>query len=369
MNIKIPFFDYRKIYELDKKELISKFRNISNSGNFILQNELEKFEKNLAKFHGCNYALGVANATDAMELLLIADNVKYNDEIIFCSHTMVATASAIKFAGAVPVPVNCNKEYLIEPSDIISKINKRTKGIFVTQLNGRIADMKKIKSIANKHNLRIYEDSAQAIGSKYYSQPAGTFGVGGCLSFYPAKVLGCLGDGGAIITNNKSIYEKIKLLRDHGRKNLDVKFWGFNSRLDNIQAGFLNVMLKKLSKRILYRRKLAKIYFQNLKKNSFIKLPPNNLLEKNRFDNYQNFEIQCTNRDRLRIFLAKNGIGTILPWGGKAVHQFKKLKIKHKGLLFTENLMKKSLLVPINHFLSIKEVNYISKKINEFYEK
>lgn len=365
--MKVPFFNYKNIYSTYKKDFDNIFKKISKKGLFITQDDLYIFEESLSQFHGIKYSLGVGNATDAMQLLLIADEIGSNDEIIFCSHTMVATASAIKFTGAKPVPINCNNEFLMDYKDIKSKINSRTKGIFVTQLNGRIADMNEIQEIAKKYNLKIYEDSAQAIGSKYFNKPSGSFGNGGCISFYPAKILGCFGDGGAVITNNKKMYEKIRLLRDHGRKNLNVKSWGLNSRLDNLQAGFLNFLLKKIKSNIEHRRNIAKIYFNELKKNPFVKCPPNNLIEKNRFDNYQNFELQCSRRDQLRNYLSDKNIGTILPWGGKAVHEFKNLKIYSKDLKFTENIMKKSILIPMNQFLSPKEAFIVSKTINKFY--
>lgn len=364
----IPFFNYQKIFSTYRNDFIKIFSATSKKGKFILQEELETFENNLSKFHGTKYSLGVGNATDAMQLLLAADNISNGDEIIFCSHTMTATASAIKFIGAKPIPINCNEEYLMDHNDIEDKINSRTKGIFVTQLNGRIADMQEIIKIAKKHNLKIYEDAAQAIGSKYYNYPSGSFGVGGCISFYPAKVLGCLGDGGAVITNNKKIYEKIKLIRDHGRKNLNLKYWGYNSRLDNIQAAFLNFLLKKLKKNIQKRRSIAKVYFKEFQKNKNIKCPPNNLIETNRFDNYQNFEVQCIRRDKLRKFLSSKNIGTILPWGGKAVHEYKNLGIYSNKLEKTEKIMRKSILLPMNQFLTTKEAQIIAKVINEFYK-
>ena len=364
----IPFFDYKKIFNNNKKNFEKIFNDVSSKGAFIMQEELQKFEKNLSKYHGIKYALGVGNATDAMELLLIANDVKRGSEIIFCSHTMTATASAIKFAGAEPVPVNCNEEYLLDYNDLKNKINSRTKGVFVTHLNGRIADMNEIKDICRKKNIEIYEDAAQAIGSKYYNKAAGTFGKGGCISFYPAKVLGCLGDGGALVTNDKKIYEKALLLRDHGRKNLNVKYWGFNSRLDNIQAGFLNYLIKNIDKNINHRRNIAKVYFHELRKNKHIKCPPNNLIESDRFDNYQNFEILCKNRFLLRKFLASKNIGTILPWGGKAVHEFTNLNCKSPNLKFTEKIMRHSLLLPMNQFLTIKDAKTITKEINQFYK-
>lgn len=363
----IPFFDYKKIYLSNKNLFNKKFISLSTKGAFIMQKELEIFEKNICKFTKIKYCLGVANATDALELLLIASDIKKNDEVIFCSHTMIATASAIKSCGATPVPIDCDKDHLIDINKLSKAISKNTKALIVTQLNGRVANMDKILSIVKKYKLKLFEDSAQALGAKFKSKSAGSFGLGGCISFYPAKILGCFGDGGAVITNSKNIYEKIKILRDHGRsKDGEVTSWGYNSRLDNIQAGILNVSIKSLRNIIYKRRLLAKMYFKYLKSNPFIKLPPkpNN---KQHFDTFQNFEIEAKDRDSLRKYLLSNRIGTILQWGGKAVHEFSKLGFRQK-LNFTEKVMRSSLLLPMNPFLTIKNIKFICTKINKFYD-
>ena len=219
----IPFFDYKQIFNNNKKNFEKIFNDVSSKGAFIMQEELQKFEKNLSKYHGIKYALGVGNATDAMELLLIANDVKRGSEIIFCSHTMTATASAIKFAGAEPVPVNCNEEYLLDYNDLKNKINSRTKGVFVTHLNGRIADMNEIKDICKKKNIEIYEDAAQALGAKYKGEFAGTMGLAGTISFYPAKTLGSFGDAGAILTNDKELYDKMRFARAYSHAVLSVQ--------------------------------------------------------------------------------------------------------------------------------------------------
>jgi dTDP-4-amino-4,6-dideoxygalactose transaminase len=363
----IPFFNYKKIYLSNKNLFNKKFISLATKGAFIMQKELEIFEKNICVFTKIKYCLGVANATDALELLLIAADIKKGDEVIFCSHTMIATASAIKSCGATPVPIDCDEDHLIDINKLSKAISKNTKALIVTQLNGRVANMDKILSIVKKYKLKLFEDSAQALGAKFKSKSAGSFGLGGCISFYPAKILGCFGDGGAVITNSKYIYEKIKILRDHGRsKDGEVTSWGYNSRLDNIQAGILNVSIKSLRNIINKRRLLAKMYFKYLKSNPFIKLPPkpNN---KQHFDTFQNFEIEAKDRDSLRKYLLSNKIGTILQWGGKAVHEFSKLGFRQK-LNFTEKVMRSSLLRPMNPFLTKMNIKFICTKINKFYD-
>tara|TARA_Y100000992_G_C21269839_1_gene496048 strand:+ start:1021 stop:2130 length:1110 start_codon:yes stop_codon:yes gene_type:complete len=364
---KIPFFDYPSIYKDNRENLLKIFDEICSKGAFILQNDLENFELRLANYTGSKFAIGVGNATDALQLLLKAYGVKENDEIIFCSHTMIATASAIKFAGAIPIPIEAGEDHLIDHTKIEEKITKNTVAIIPTQLNGRVAKMDEIELIADKYNLAIFEDSAQALGAKYKNKFAGTFGVGGCISFYPAKILGCLGDGGAVLCNDESIYKKILLLRDHGRDekgNIDV--WGYNSRLDNIQAGFLNFYMDSYESTINRRREIAKIYDERLCGVSFLTLPPAPN-DSNHFDVFQNYEIQAEDRDELKHYLSENGVGTLIQWGGKAVHHFKELGFD-EDLPITDLIFSKLLMLPINLSINNDEVEYICDLIIKFYK-
>ena len=363
----IPFFDYPAILNANKNVLIKIFEEVASKGAFILQEELENFEERLASFTGSNYAVGVGNATDALQLLLRAYGIKENDEILICSHTMIATASAINSLGAKPVPVEAGKDHLIDVSKIEDKITDKTVAIMPTQLNGRIADMDSIAQIAYKNKLAIFEDSAQALGAKYKNTHAGNFGIGGCISFYPAKILGCLGDGGAVLCNDEEIYKSILLLRDHGRdKDGDVPIWGFNSRLDNIQAAFLDFFMDSFEKTIKRRREIASLYNSNLSEIEELHLPPppDNSIN---FDVFQNYEIQAESRDDLKAFLSKNGVGTLIQWGGKAIHQFKALGFKDH-LPITDLMFSKLLMLPLNLTISNKDVDYICSLIKKFYK-
>ena len=234
--MKIPFYRYNHLFNLYSKDLNKIIHRTASAGKFIMQTELSNFEKELSNFTNSKYCVGVSNATDGLQMLLMASGINKGDEILMSTHTMIATASAVHFTGAIPKLIGINdKDFLINISEIENKITKKTKGIIVSQLNGRVAQMSKIKKICKKFNLKLFEDSAQALGAKYKKTFAGNFGEGGVFSFYPAKILGCFGDGGAVITNKKKIYDKLKLLRDHGRLNGYVKLWGFNARLDNIE--------------------------------------------------------------------------------------------------------------------------------------
>lgn len=323
----------------------------------------------MANFTGSKYAVGVANATDGLQMLLMAAGISSGDEVIFCSHTMVATASAIHFAGGIPVPVDAGADHLIDCTKIEAAITDKTRAIVPTQLNGRVADMDAIKLLAEKYDLMIFEDAAQALGAKYKEVSAGNFGLGGCISFYPAKVLGCFGDAGAVLCNDENIYKKLLLLRDHGRdESGEVVSWGFNSRLDNLQAAFLDKSLKDFDDVIKRRREIASIYHARLKNVSDIVLPPAPEENADNFDIFQNYEIEATNRDDLKEFLSNSNIGTLIQWGGLAVHQFKKLGFT-QNLPNTDKLFKRMLMLPLNMSLTDDDVNFVCDKIIEFTEK
>lgn len=234
---KIPFFNYPYLFKSYEDEFIKIFKDIGNRGAFILQKDLLEFEENLAKFIGTKYAIGLANGTDAIWIALMAAGIGKGDEVIFSSHTYIATAAAIHFVGGIPIPADCKEDHMIDPTSIRKLITKKTKAILPTQLNGRCCDMDEIMKIAKEFNLIVLEDAAQGLGAKFKGKGIGTFDKGATISFYPAKNLGSFGDSGAFVTNDKMMYEKVLLYRDHGR-NENGKFvmWGFNSRLDNLQA-------------------------------------------------------------------------------------------------------------------------------------
>tara|TARA_B100000575_G_scaffold1831_1_gene1405 strand:- start:2403 stop:3509 length:1107 start_codon:yes stop_codon:yes gene_type:complete len=367
--IKVPFFDYKQLYLRDKKRIDKIVSKIASKGAFILQKDIDIFEKNICNYTKSKYAISVANGTDAMQIYLKAYGIKRGDEVILSSHTMIATASAIHFCGAKPVPVDIKKtDGLIDPNEIKKKINKKTKAIIVTHLNGRTCEMDKIQQLCKKHNLRLFEDAAQALGSMYNKKFAGTFGDASSISFYPAKILGCFGDGGIILTNNKLMAKKMKIMRDHGRcEKGTIKYWGYNSRLDNIQAGILNHFFLDFKNTIKRRRTIAKIYNENLKKITQIQLPIFDSFAKKNFDTFQNYEIQAYQRDQLRKFLFKKGIGTLIPWNGIAINKLKKLGINYK-LKNSDEMFKKILMLPMNNFLDLSQVYYVINCIKKFYK-
>ena len=363
----VPFFNYPRVYLDDREALLKIFEDVGHRGAFITQQDLRDFEGALASYMGAKYAVGVANATDGLELAWMAIGLRPGDEVICCSHTMLATAASIKTAGGVPVPVELGDDNLIDPDAVAAAINPRTVGIMPTQLNGRTCDMDRIMTIANKDRLFVVEDAAQALGSRFKGRHAGTFGHAAAISFFPAKVLGCLGDGGAIITNDYAIFDKAYQLHDHGRDvDGEVKCWGRNSRLDNLQAAILNYRLKSYEAVITRRRAVAAMYQERLGDLHELQLPPAPDADPNHFDIYQNYELQADRRDELREHLRTKGIGTLIQWGGKAVHQWERLGFTVK-LPKVERFFERCIMLPMNMFISDSDVQYISDQVRAFY--
>lgn len=368
MDRNIPFFNYPALFKKQEKAIMDTFHDVLSRGAYILQKDLEDFENNLAKFLNVKYAFGVADGTNALILSLMACDIGKGDEVIMSSHTYVATAASVHFVGATPVLVECKEDHMIDPKDIQKKITSKTRAIMPTQLNGRTCNMNIIQSIADKNGLLIIEDAAQALGSKFKNRFAGTFGKAGTFSFYPAKLLGCFGDGGAIVTNDDEMAEKIYLLRDYGRnRDGEVVCWGTNCRLDNIQAAILDMRLKTYEQDFTRRREIASIYNDRLKDIKELKLPPAPDSDNNHFDVYQNYELQAERRDNLMQYLKENGVGTIIQWGGKAVHQLSGLGFKNISLPTVEQMTSRFLMLPMHTALENVEVDYICKTIEEFY--
>lgn len=365
--MKVPFFDYPRLWTDDKVNLMSIIEDTASTGGFILQKALFEFEEELAAFGKSKFAIGVGNATDGMEIFLSAIGLQPGDEIIISSHTMLATASAIKVAGGVPIPVDIGPDGLIDPDAIAAAVTPRTVGVMPTQLNGRVCDMPSIDRIAKKHGLFIVEDAAQALGASLGGRAAGTFGLASDISFFPAKTLGCLGDAGAILCQDEQLYDKCYQIHEHGRdKNGDVKCWGRNSRMDNIQAAILSYKLKSFGGVVERRREVACLYQKLLGGLGELTLPPAPGTEPDRVDTFQNYELQAENRDALRAFLAKQGVGTLIQWGGTAIHQFTQLGFNQRCPA-TERFFQRCIMLPMNVFISDDDVEYVAHCVKQFY--
>ena len=365
----IPFFNYQYFYQQYSSQLNKIFNDVLSRGAFILQRDLEEFEDKVCEYLNVKHAIGVANCTDGLQLAVLAAGIGPGDEVIFPSHTFVATAASIHYSGATPVPVDCGEDHTINIESIKQAISSRTKAIMPVQLNGRTAKMDSIMEISKQNNLIVIEDSAQALGSKYKGQSAGTFGLAGAFSFYPAKVLPCFGDGGMVVTNDDVMAEKLYALHEHGRnKEGQMTGWGMNSRLDNLQAAFLNFFINLYDDQIVSKRRhIASIYQDRLQGNPHIHLPPAPNSNAEHFDVFQNYEVEFDFRDELQQYLTDNGIGSLRQWNGKAVHQWQELGM-NASLPYTDKMTNRYLLLPMNISLCDDDVNIICDKINHFYE-
>lgn len=364
---KVPFFNYPGLYAERADQYAAAVQDVFSRGAYIMQRDLLEFEENLAKFLGCKHAIGTADGTAALVFALRASGVGPGDEVIVSSHTFVATAAAVHHIGAVPVVCDCQSDSMMDPESARKMITPKTKALMPTQLNGRTCDMDALTAIAEEFGLKIVEDSCQAFGARYRGRPAGLFGLVGSYSFYPAKTLGAFGDGGAVVTDSDEAAAMIRQMRDHGRNAQGkVTVWGHNGRLDNVQAAILNIKLADYDNAIARRRQIAAIYQANLGNVDQIKLPPAPDSDNVRFDIFQNYEIQATDRDALRTFLTERGVGTILQWGGYLLHQFDDLGMRAEAP-YAEGFSKRYMMLPLHHLLSDEDVLYVCEQIKEFY--
>lgn len=362
----IPMNDFKKEYVQSRPQMLKAIDQTLQSGQYILGKNVKKFERNFAEYIGARYCIGVANGLEALQISLMALGIGKGDEVITVSNTAVATALAITNAGAKPVFVDIDDYYHIDVNKIEEKITKRTKAIIPVHLFGQVVDIVGLLKIAKKYNLKVIEDACQAHGASYKSKKAGVFGDAGCFSFYPTKNLGSYGDGGAITTNSKKIYEKCKMLRNYGQKDrYHHAIKGLNSRLDEIQAAILNEKLKELDFLNKKRNELAKLYFQSLKD------VPQIIRPKIRPSNYHVFHlfvIQAKNRGSLIEFLKNHGVESLIHYPipihkQKCYQEYNNLSVPK-----TEKFASKILSLPINPFINKNEVLKISKLIKEYYK-
>lgn len=365
----VPFFPYADLFKRDEVELTEVIVGVCRRGAYIMQKECRDFDANLAKFMGVKHAFGVANGTDAIIIGLKAVGIGPGDEVILPSHTYIATAASVHMVGAVPVLAECGPDHMLDAADVEQRITRKTKAIMPVQVNGRTCDMDALQAVADKHDLMIVEDAAQGLGSKFKGRCAGTFGKFGTISFYPAKLLGCFGDGGAIVTDDDDVAKQIALLKDHGR-NEDgrVVAWGYNSRLDNMQAAVLDYKLKTYPQDVDRRRTVAARYQAGLGDLAVLTLPPAPDADERHFDVYQNYEIEADCRDELRAYLDRSGIKTIIQWAGTPVHQFKELGFTVE-LPKTDQFFRRCMMLPMNSALTDEEVDYIVETIRVFFGK
>lgn len=365
-SLRVPFYDYRAIFQERGNELRAVFEDVCSRGAFILQGEVVEFEQRLAEFVGIRHAVGVGNATDGLTLALSYAGLEQGCEVVLSAHTFVATAEAVRSAGAKPVLADCGDDHIIAPDPIEDVVTPRTRALLPVQLNGRVADMDALGKIAADHGLVIVEDAAQALGARFRERSAGTFGLCAAFSFYPAKLLGALGDAGAVVTDDDHVAETLRLMRDHGRDESGlVRRWGVNSRLDNLQAAFLLVNLRHLPHDIERRREIAHRYDEALNGIPGLALPPAPDAEPDRYDVFQNYELEVESRDSVRRALEDAGVGTAVQWGGRGLHQIPALGLD-ATLPRTDQVFDRSLMLPMHQFLSDDQVDHVVRSVIRF---
>lgn len=366
MNWTVPYLNIPKQYIDIKESLDNEFHRIMSSGSFILRDDVTKFEKNLSNYLNIKHIIGVNSGTDALYLSMGAIGFDDGDEVITVAHTFVATIASIIYAGAKPVLVDIGDDYNMDSNSIESAINDRTKAILPVHLNGRVCNMTEITRIAKKYGLLIIEDSAQALGAKYNNLHAGSFGIAGTWSCHPMKTLGCAGDGGFIGTNDDNLAEKLRYLRDHGQKTkTDLESFGYNSRLDNLQAAILNIKFKQLNNWILKRREIASVYTSELD-GLPIKLPPFSEND-DYYDSYNSYVIMVEERDKLYNYLREKGIEVFIHIS-KPLYHHKKLELSTGILERNEKICKRILSLPIYPELDEKQLNYVINHIKNFFK-
>lgn len=353
-KLNAPFFeDYKKA-----------FSETLESGWFILGNKVKDFEKEYAGFCGSKYCVGVANGLDALTISLKAFEFEKGSEVIVPSNTYIATILSILHSDCKPVLVEPDiHTYNIDPDKIEEKITPKTKAIMVVHLYGKVCEMDKIIAIAKKHNLKVIEDCAQSHGAKFNGKVSGSFGDFGAHSFYPTKNLGALADAGALTCSDEALNEKVRALRNYGSKTKYYNdYIGYNSRLDEVQAAFLSVKLKKLNAINDHKRKLAALYQSGLK-NDFIKP----VVHADHHDVYHIYCIRHPKRDALKEYLLKNDVKTEIHYP-LAPNKQKAMKgiLDSVSTPIAEEIHNTTLSLPISYFHTQKDVEQVIEVMNKF---
>lgn len=362
--MKIPFSTFNNMHSEVRGEMLAKFEEMYDAGWFIQGKECKLFEEEFATYFGAKYCIGVGNGLDAIYLSLRALGIGAGDEVIIPSNTFIATALAISYAGATSVIVDPDSvTYNMCGVGLEEAITDKTKAIIPVHLYGQAAEMDEIMAFAKKHNLYVLEDCAQAHGALYKGQKVGTFGDAGCFSFYPGKNLGALGDGGAVICNDDALAAKIKAIANYGSKEkYNHIYMGTNSRLDEIQAGFLRIKLTHLDEYNADRCRVAERYLKEIK-NPKIKLPA---IGEARTHIWHVFAVMCEEREDLSKYLGEKGIGTVCHYPISIADQKAYEELKLPKLPIAQKIARTELSLPLYVGMSDEEIDYVVEAINNF---
>jgi len=360
----IPFLDLRQINTPYVEELEKTSLEVIRSGWFLLGKELQRFEEAFARYCEAEFCVGVANGLDAIELILKAFELPEGSEIIVPANTYIASVLPVSSLGYTPVLVEPDPDtMLLDPAQIEKHLSDRTRAIITTDLYGRSCEIEDILRIASRHGLKVLTDAAQAHGAVYRGRRVGSWADATAFSFYPTKNLGALGDAGAVVTSDRDLAERVRYLRNYGsRVRYQNEFQGVNSRLDELQAAFLNVKLPFLDRDNARRKALARRFLEGIRLPG-LKLPPADRIND---DVWHLFVVQYAHRDQLRDYLKEKGIQTDIHYP-TPIHKQKAYKQwAHLSLPITEKLCREVLSLPLHPILTDAEADYIIETINQF---
>ncbi|MCR5736913.1 MAG: DegT/DnrJ/EryC1/StrS family aminotransferase [Eubacterium sp.] len=361
----VDFVKLQRIYEMYSSEFEEAVLRTMRSGWYIMGKELTEFEDAFAKYLNTNYCIGVNSGLDALTLAIRALGIGEGDEVIVPSNTYIASILCVTENGATPIFVEPDEFFCIDAEKIEEKITNKTKAIIPVHFYGQACDMDKIMRVAEKYNLFVIEDCAQAHGTKYNGQLIGTFGTVGCFSFYPTKPMGALGDSGAIVTNDSKLADIVKKLRNYGSGVKYVnELEGKNSRMDEVQAAALKVALKHLDEGNEYRRNIAQRYLSEIV-NPLIKLPKTN---KKSTHVYHVFAITTEKRDELQAYLLEQGIKTLIhyPIPPHLQECYSYLGFSNGDFPIAEKYANQELSLPIYMGMPKEDVDKVISEINSF---
>ena len=368
MSYRVPFVDAKEHYRRYQKEFESAITGTLSQGDWIMRQQLRDFEASLATFVSTKRSVGLNSGYHALHLSLLAAGIGPGDEVITVAHTFVATISAIVHVGATPVLVDVADDYNMDVDAFERAITPKTRGVIPVHLNGRIADMERIDAIARAKGIVVIEDACQALGATLNGKRAGSFGLTGCWSFYPFKILGCFGDGGAITTDDPDIATAVTRLRFNGedRETGEYHYHGYTALLDNVQAAVLDAKLRHLPAWIDHRRAMAERYRQGLEGVGDLRLP--HFDDPRFFDIFQNYVIRTGRRDALRAHLKAGGVETLVHWQ-KPVWEHTALGMADPGLPNTTAICKEVISLPMSAELTPEHVDTTVDVIREFFKK
>lgn len=363
--IRVPFVDLPRQYLSLREQLIEAMDRVCRSGAYVLGDDVRRFEEQIAAFCGTRHALGVANGSDALMLVLKALGVGPGDEVITAPNSFIASAWTIAAVGAKPVFADVGEDYNIDPARVETAITPRTRAVMPVHLTGRPARMDDLLAICKRSSLILVEDAAQAIGARYNGRRTGSFGNAGCFSLHPLKNLHAYGDGGLITTDDSALWEKLSKLRNHGLRNRDeCDMWGYNSRLDSLQAAVLSVKLPHLDAWNERCRAIARRYREALGRH--IHVPQDRTGEE---PVYHRFIVQVDERERLMQFLAESGVETKVNYPIPIHLQpiGRQLGYSEGDFPVTERQAKRILSLPLYPEMSDDEVQFVIDRIERFY--